>query len=344
MQEHQKSTVKRILYASVTIIAAALLIFAHYEIRRGVNYSVPNNPISNLSDQTETVIQPIPGIEEPEDLSHVIRLTIGGNCTPAAVLGTDSFGTFNRMAEDEGREIFFADLNKLFGEDDCTVLGCAAVLSDSELSFDETSSETLPFIGPAKNAEVFTLSSVEALSLANARAELCGEQGITETQNSLEKSGAAWFDENTPFYFEKYGITVGIMGLMLPSASDGSNYTDRIAQAANQCDFLILYAERGDGDDEAYSNLAKEFTEAGCALVCFTGGGQEEKIDISDTGIIVDSLGYLLDGSIYTGEANILCSVAISVKQGAIEKAEAKLIPVIYKTNSWFPSIVPVTP
>ncbi|MBE6598744.1 MAG: hypothetical protein E7638_04815, partial [Ruminococcaceae bacterium] len=134
MREQKVTYIKRIVFLSVIVLAAVLLIIVNHELKHGANYAIGHTPASELpshpgSDETIT------GIEEPDGLNQVIRLTFGGNCTPAAILGADSFGTFNNTAAEEGRELFFSKLNRVFREDDCTFLGCAAVLSDRELSF-----------------------------------------------------------------------------------------------------------------------------------------------------------------------------------------------------------------
>jgi len=339
MQEHQKNTAKRIVYASVLIIAAAFLIFAHHEIHRGVNYSFEEPKVNCLADGGAGVSSPIASLDEPADVSHVIHLTLGGNCTPAAILGTNSFGTFNLMAEEEGKEGFFAQLNEVFSEDDCTILGCSAVLSDGEFPDGGHSSEELPYLGPAANAEVFSAAYAEVLSLENARCKVYGESGVSDTRAALEDAGLRFVDAENAFSFEQYGITVGILGAQLTTDADSTALIERVSSAKETSDYLILYAERYAAEDERYIDLARAAIDAGCDLVCYTGysDGDMPSVQVYNNGMIVDSLGYLLDGSTFTPSDTALYCVSISVNGDTVEQVEGTLVPVTYSENPWIP-------
>ena len=342
MQEQQNNTAKRIVLASILIAAAAFLIFANREIRRGVTYSFEEPQVNILADsdaQSDVDRTPLSSIEEQEDLNHVIHLTVGGNCTPAAVLGTNSFGSFNRMAEEDGAHVFFADLNEVFAEDDLTVLGCAAVLSDSEIYYEDSASDELPYIGPLKNAHVFSSGGEKILSLEHERCKLLGEIGVSETKNAVESAGFYSVDSENAVFFEKYGVTVGVLSAAIPPHADVSVLTESVTSAAEACDYLILYAERYEAEENYYISLAKTFVDAGCELVCYTGytDGTEPEILAYNNGVIVDSLGYLLDGSTYEGADTALYCLSLSVNEGVLEKTEGALVPVTYGENPWIP-------
>ena len=344
MQKHRMNAVIRIVLASVMAVAAALLIFAHYEIHRGVTYGGLSPTANRLSDSTENPLDPLAAIHEREDLNHVIHVTLGGNCTPAALLGTDSFGTFNRMAEEEGRAVFFEGLKGIFGQDDCTVLGCAAVLSDRAFSFEELLVEDLPSLGPAENAEVFSLSSVEVLSVAHARTAALGEEGLADTKSALAAENLVWTDGETPVFVDFYGVTVGVLGVRLLPGSDAEALMENVSSAAEACDYLILYAEpqrkaSDEGEAESCSELAHAFIDVGCDLVCYTGSVGEEGPTEEEYGggVIVTSLGYLLDGSSFEGSGAALYCLSLSVKDGAVEQTEGHFVPVVYSGNPWFP-------
>ena len=347
MQEHQNNTVKRILFASLMVIAAALLIFAHYEIHRGVNYNGSGEQVDHLSDSTDNTSEPLPGIDEPEGLNHVIHLTVGGNCTPAAVLGTDSFGSFNRMAAEEGGAVFFEKLKKVFAEDDCMILGCAAVLSEREFDLGELQLDELPNFGPSKNAEVFSLSSADVLSLAHARTAVCGEEGIADTKAALEQQNLSWTDGETPVYLELYGVRIGILGAQIFPEEETLLLEETVSAAAESCDYLIMYAEPQwsmedrETEEEFYTELARLFISAGCDLVCYTGYASEGGPSVEEygDGVIVTSLGYLLDGSTYEGGNTALYTISISVNDGVIETVKGELVPVVFGENPWIPAL-----
>jgi len=337
MQEHQINMVKRAVFAVVMVIAAVLLIYAQHEVRHGATYKINNLTVNALEEKNENKCTSANGIAEPLDLSRIIRITLGGNCTPAALLGTNSFGSFNWTAEENGMNSFFAELSPLFAEDDCTVLGCAAVLSDREFSFDENASLEMHLLGPAKNAEIFSQSSVEILSLCNKRAECRGTDGLNDTKAALEAQSIAWVDQTVLYCTELYDITLGILGICPAHGTDTAEIIDSAKRASEQCDYLIVYAEREEAEDDYYTLLAQGLIDSGCDLICFTGGGSPAEAVPYNNGMIVDSLGYLLDGGSYTPSATALFSLSLSVRSGVIEQAEGALIPIVFESDPWIP-------
>ena len=70
-----------------------------------------------------------------------------------------------------------------------------------------------------------------------------------------------------------------------------------------------------------------------------THRGKAPSAEAYNNGIIVDSLGYLLDGSIYDAVDTALYDIAISVKDGVIKETKGTLIPITYGENPWIPQI-----
>jgi len=338
MLKQPSPIVKRIIFASVMVVAAGLLILISHGIHQESNYFLDNTPIANLATENDIIQLPLDGVDEPLDLTRIVQITLGGNCTPGAALGTNSFGSFNLIAEENGRETFLSELNHIFENDHCTVLGCAAVLTDKEYPLDGNL-EDLPLIGSSKNAEVFSKGSVDALSLSHKRTGFLGEGGIMDTKTALENEKLGWFDEENLFTKEIYGIKIGILGFEIPLEADTTTYIEKIQTAAASYDYLILYAEREDTEDDYYTLLAQSFIDAGCDLVCFTGGGHQTTATAFNNGIIVDSLGYLIDGSTYNGENTALYSISLHVGEGTIKQVEGTLIPVVFNENPWIPVI-----
>ena len=67
----------------------------------------------------------------------IITLTFAGDCT----LGTEeatrrASDSFDSVARKKGYDYFFANFYDIFSQDDCTVVNCEGVLSDSSMRFD----------------------------------------------------------------------------------------------------------------------------------------------------------------------------------------------------------------
>ena len=109
----------------------------------------------------------------------IITLTFAGDCT----LGTEeatrrASDSFDSVARKKGYDYFFANFYDIFSQDDCTVVNCEGVLSDS--SNGEVKDKTFRFRGPEEFVNILKAGSVEAVSLANNHSKDYGGDGIFE--------------------------------------------------------------------------------------------------------------------------------------------------------------------
>jgi len=142
----------------------------------------------------------------------VITLTFAGDCT----LGTEertrrNSDSFDTVAKEQGYAYFFANFQDLFATDDCTVVNCEGVLSDSAAS--ENKSKPFRFRGEADFAKIFAEGSVELVSLANNHIKDYGNQGITNTKKALEDAGVEWAYGEDIRIIEKDGIRIGFASI-----------------------------------------------------------------------------------------------------------------------------------
>ncbi len=342
MQIQTKELLKRGIFLILGILAAVILIVVNHERQKGANYRPNTEPLDSLTQSDGTSDSGNAPIAEPEHLNKIIRLTFGGNCTVGAALGTDSFGTFNHTADLDGREFFFSELAGLFAEDDCTVLGCSAVLTDRELTFGSTGEDTLPYLGPAENGAIFDLSSVDLVSLANDRVRLCGTEGTADTKAALESHNTSWTDDENAYYFEQGGIRIAVLGASATVPGATETIVKRASIVSETCGYVVVYADRDEGSDEYYANLARSAIDAGADLVCFTGYAPEEaavNVETYNEGIIVNSLGYLIDGGSFTASDTAIFRITLTVEEDTIVRVEGELIPVTFGTLPWLPMI-----
>ena len=141
-----------------------------------------------------------------------VTLTFAGDCT----LGTEertrrNSDSFDTVAEEKGYAYFFANFRDLFAADDCTVVNCEGVLSDSAGA--ENKSKPFRFRGGADFAKIFAEGSVELVSLANNHIKDYGNQGIKNTKKALEDAGIAWAYGEDIRIIEKDGIRIAFASI-----------------------------------------------------------------------------------------------------------------------------------
>jgi len=342
MRERRKAVIRRTVFAVIMIIAAAALFTANYKRNEEATYSAENSHVEHLSSQSGNPAETAKGIPEPDDAYTLVRLTLGGNCTPASMLGHTIYGTFNAVAEAEGTDYFFSGLRDIFSEDDCTVLGCAAVLSDRELAPAEKKAgeDAEWYLAPGKNAGVFSDCGVEIIGLENTRSDDYGKEGRNDTAEALEKAGLTWSDSGKAAYPVLAGAKIGLLSVSLDEGDDTAGLISWVEKAAESCSYVVVYAERGSAEDAYYDTLGRTLIDAGCSLVCYTGAVPESGTEAVSYGggVIVNSLGYLLDGAAKYAESDtFLYGVTLTVMGSRVVQAEGELIPVDLSENAWQP-------
>lgn len=342
MHERRTTVIKRTIFVVIMTIAVTALLLVSHELNEGANYNAENSPVRKLASQDGTSYETEQGIAEPEDAYTVVQLTLGGNCTPASMLGSSTYGTFNAIAEEEGTAYFLSRLSGIFAKDDCTVLGCAAVFSDNSLApIAKETGDTLEwYLAPKKNMEIFSTAGVEVLSVDNSRVKDYGPEGVDSTQAAATSMGMLWSNSGKAVYLDRAGIRIGLLCTSLRDGADSAGLMAWIEKATESCQYVIVYVDREASEGTYYTDLAHSLIDAGCGLVCYTGYCGENGVssEVYHEGVIVDSLGYLLDGGnkFPTADTALYC-LAITVDDGIITKIEGQLIPVKPYDEPWQP-------
>ena len=141
----------------------------------------------------------------------IITLSFTGDCT----LGTEELTryapeSFDSVAQAEGYSYFFANFYDLFSQDDCTVVNCECVLSDSKGG---EADKDFRFRGPEAFVNILKEGSVEAVSLANNHSKDYGWEGLWNTMRVLEEAGIGWARAEDFWIFEKDGIRIAFAGV-----------------------------------------------------------------------------------------------------------------------------------
>jgi len=142
----------------------------------------------------------------------IITLTFTGDCTFGTIEETRYLpDSFDSVAKEKEYSYFFANFYDLFSQDDCTVVNCEGVLSDS--SDGEMTDKAFRFRGPEEYVNILKEGSVEAVSLANNHTRDYGMKGLLNTMRVLEEAGIGWARGEDFYVFEKDGIRIAFAAI-----------------------------------------------------------------------------------------------------------------------------------
>lgn len=146
----------------------------------------------------------------PSMAEKTITLTFTGDCTIGCTERTRADSdSFDSVAAAKGYDYFFANYRELFEQDDQTVINFEGVFSDKRTQ--ETQTKVYRFRGATDFVKILTGSSIEACSLANNHTGDFGKQGEESTKETLESNGIHWFQQYTPYIYEKDGIRIAFV-------------------------------------------------------------------------------------------------------------------------------------
>ncbi|MBQ4354510.1 MAG: CapA family protein [Clostridia bacterium] len=325
-----------ILFIAFAVLCAILKTDASYPAQIGAHSSLE----AELPDETA------PSVTQPSDAYERIQIHFLGTCTPASMLGSSTFGTFNQAYAANGADYFFRRLSERFLADDWTVAGCDAVFTDRQ---DLTLVQKTPpewYKAPAKTADVFASGGIDALSIACLRALDYGMDGYADTKNALEQASLQWGDSGK-------AMTMAFPGGITAAVACSSYTSDHlpgliswVGEAAAQYDFVALYMT--DTDDshtvsEEKKTAFRSLIDAGADLVVGTNGKKLQPAENYNGGFIAYSLGSILDGSSkYPEKYTALLQVELRADFGEIREVIYHLLPCItyQDEHAWEPRLI----
>lgn len=313
------------ILAAAVVVIAIIILYVHGF--KSSNYEAgigsPENSDSSLPQDNSA------GIAEPDFSYNLTTINIGGTCTPASMLGSSSYGTFNSFASENGSTYFFRRLTDIFREDDLTFVACNAVLSDREKLTPAEKDVLEWYTAPASNALVFVDGCIDVLGLECARTGDYGTEGYSDTKASLEAAGLQWGDIGRAIYKESNGIRIAIYCAKL-TESTKKTLTAWTKNARQKNDVIILYVTDTE-DSYIPSDSKKEafrsFIDAGADYVIGTNGTKLQHAEAYGEGYIVYSLGALLDGaSKYPEKYTAVLQIKIRSDKGEMKSVSHDLI------------------
>ncbi len=342
MSNRDKAKLQRTVFVLAAAIATAALMAFCAVLLRSSNYS------ANITAPDRAVPlsggPPEPSMEEPGDSYELVTVDFTGSLTLGSMLGSDTFGTFNKHVQEQGPEFFLQDLSDYLREDDLTVSVCDSVLSDSNSLEPVTKTDPEWSRGPVSNVDIFKRGGIELLSVASQRIQDYGEQGYTDTVQAIFSNGLAMIPENDYVRYEFSGMSAAVISGIL--GEDDDAVRELVKKARETSDLVAVYmfdTETGYQPSAAKAEAFRSFIDAGADIVAGTNGRNLQPAEEYNGGYIAYSLGCLIDGMNRYGErysALLRCELRKGA-DGSIARV-FRLVPLVTYTveYQWRPQVL----
>lgn len=231
-----------------------------------------------------------------------VLLTFTGDCTIGSTEQTRGLpDSFDTVINREGYGYPFALFSGMFAADDWTIVNFEGVLSDSRNG--ENTGKTYRFRGPEAFAEILTISSIEAASLANNHVGDYGSRGLKETCRILTEHGISWFRGDHVATMEKDGIRIAFLAVDTTTAQRYlASVRDEIRRLRDTGEAQgIVVCFHGGNEYDAHHNETQEklgasFIDLGANLVIMHHPHVVQGIRIRGSGAVFYSLGNFVFG------------------------------------------------
>lgn len=341
LNTREKIILQRVIFGSFSFVLVFFMLLSYTLMYKGANYPAPL--ISPAQSPAVSPQKTNGGVAEPEFSYDVVKLTFGGTCTTASMLGSDSYGTFGSELGSRGAAYFMDGMKDIFSGDDMTLVGLNAVLSDSDNLETAVKEKKEWFLSGASSAEIYLLGGVDAVSLECERTKDYGLDGYADTKSALEAAGITWSDSGRAIY-RTYdtGLSTAFYCTTLRE-EDAAGIISWIEGAAENNDFVALYitdSESGSSPSETKTALFREYIDAGADMVIGSNGSCLQPYEEYGGGVIVYSLGSLIDGaSKYAQKYSAVLTVELRSRNGEMFETAYDFVPVSNYSdeNSWHP-------
>lgn len=344
MNLRDKTALYRVSFITVMVIAVVLLAVGTAVFYRGANFQAKfQKPSTETAASADNSIN---SVSEPENAYSLIRLTFGGACTPASMFGSDSYGTFNSALNSLGAEYFLDRISSITKNDDMTLVGCNAVISDSTDLTPANHYMNEWYFSGTEALDIFKSAGIDTLSLECPRTRYYGWNGIKALEASVEESGITWGNSGKAIYKTFQGINFAVFCCML-SEANSENIANWISKAEQNNDFVILYVCDGETGANVPSDTKisafRGYIDAGADLVVGSNTSNLQYTEKYGDGFIAYSLGALLDGSTkYAEKYTALLILEVRADNGEIMEIEYDIIPceTYDSEHEWCPSVI----
>ncbi len=285
--------------------------------------AVPTEAPTTVPVETEPV--------ETEPKEVVYTLTFAGDCTLASDPGNyySPHGFIQTVGTDYGYP--FRNVLEYFENDDFTIVNLESVLADEGAA----ANKLFTFRGPTAYTEIFTGSSVEAVTLANNHTEDYGKAGYESTTNALAQAGVGYVEEDkTTLYTTESGLTIGLYAdsFYFSEADIRKNVQALQAQGAEIIICAFHWGTEGSyrptGDQKNFAHAA---IDAGADIVYGHHPHVLQPIEEYKDGVIFYSLGnFSFGGNHFPRDMDsaIIQMQVIRDEDGKVSLGEMTIVPI----------------
>ncbi len=300
-----------------------------------------------LYPQTTVSVKPpeLPGSQEP----FTVDMTFVGDCMLSTYKGQYYEGSFSSYADTKPPSYFFEKVCDIFSKDDFTVVNLETVLTDRNLKEIKKNSPTpFWFKGPARNANILTAGSVEAVSLANNHTNDYGPEGYADTVKAVEAVNLPYGTENTTIYLEKNGFRIAVICHGLWNEKQADAIIPRIQDASQYSDYQIVFyhggAEAVHKPEQWRVRACHKLADAGADLVLGNHPHVLQPVEEYNGVQIVYSLGnFCFGGNRKPENRTMIYKMVLTVKDGRVISQAPAAIPCYVFTgsvNNWQPALI----
>ncbi len=233
---------------------------------------------------------------------RIVTITFTGDCTIGSTELTRNQPTsLDTKAKEMGYGYFFANFEKMFAEDDATIINFEGVLQDYPSN--ENKNKTYRFRGPNEFTQILTGASIEAAGLANNHVADYGRLGLQRTQETLAAAGIPTFRITVPYILEKDGIRVAFFALDTSTyPTNGPKVRKIISEMKNsgQADAVVLLYHGGNEYDPKHnanqSLVVRQCIDAGVDLIIMHHPHVVQGIGLYNNRYVCYSLGNFVFG------------------------------------------------
>ena len=281
-----------------------------------------------------------------------IKISATGDVTLGNYDGQGFDGSFNETFENNNKDYsyFFQNVRSIFEQDDFTIVNLEGVLTTSE---DKAPGRSFNIKGDPSYKQILIDGDVEAVAMDNNHRRDWGQQGITDTVNTLESINMPYAYEDNLGYYEVSGIKIGWVSVN--PASFGAEVEhfaiDGIKKLQGEGVDLILACCHWGIEREHYptgyqKELARKCIDAGADLVIGHHPHVLQGIEEYNGKLILYSLGNFCFGAnknpadkdtmifqqTFHFEKTTMSNGDVTVEQ--LEETEANIIPCMISSTS----------
>ncbi len=235
---------KIILISLISILLFILLAYGSYNMLFKNNNIDNKNNINENGNESSTDEDEETENHEDENNDIVspkitnVNITAVGDCT---IGYDDNFGypnSFNYYYDKYGEDHFFKGVKGIFEQDDFTLANLETTFTD----YNVKTPKKFNFKAPPSYVSILNNSSIEVVNIANNHIKDYGDEGYTDTVNTLTNANIHFVGYNYYYVFEKDNIRIGLGGIHCIEDKQCTTKIDKVINDLNalNVDSIIL--------------------------------------------------------------------------------------------------------